>query len=176
MPLRGVWKSVLRLLKLFFFSSLPLIAVVWYLGRAEAREQNILWALLTSCLPVTKGCWSWYICSGFDTLLHPGCFVVPFIFLLVLWTPSSAPLRSDARFHSWGIHDVQRRARGGFCVTVQRVEGSLYVQENPCKVNLQALSFVPVGEVRPVSVLQRVSYKKRTGLAGEAMHLRRWAK
>lgn len=63
MPLRVAWKNVLRLLKLGFFPSFPLIAVVWYLGRAKGREQNTC-ALLRSFLPVMMGHWRWYLCPS----------------------------------------------------------------------------------------------------------------
>lgn len=93
MPLRVAWKNVLGLLKLGFFSSLPLIAAVWYLGRAEGGEQN-------TCVPFSQA-----PCDDEPLKLILFSFstgVLWCLFCSLLPSEALLQLLADAHFHSWG--------------------------------------------------------------------------
>lgn len=151
MPLRVAWKNELGLLKLGFFFSLPSIAAVWYLGRAEGREQN-------TCEPFSQASSLWWWATEADFfLLQQRCFVVPFMFLAALWTPSPAPeWCSLSLLRHLVLYNKELKAP----VSPQR-EGKELCAGKPLWGDLWAMSFVTVPGARAGPWLLRGNHEKR---------------
>lgn len=102
MPLRGVWKNVLRLLKLFFFfSRFNSSGEIPRTGSSKRTDHVVCSS--HKLPPCDDGLLEQIPLQGSWQSPFVGVFCSAFMFLLVLWRPSSVSLLLHHCFHSWSI-------------------------------------------------------------------------